>query len=345
MQGTWLSLWEWSPAGHVVQAFVDVNQWRTHRRTKKKSRSDWTSDRVYPSSPAHTHPPPAWMLQEALSDFHLDLFFRGDPRLSPPVWVRGSGAGGWRFSPGCEQTGFRGWRRCGGSLCEAPGPALLCYPGLRFAALLPFFFQADSCVSPWSLFPESFREEGAHGQTKDLKRLFSFCSGVFFELRSLRQTDLYSFCFSPFSRLSFSYSFISLCTSALHSLYLYPYSSVSCLKPPLLLHLLFTSIYRYLSPLSLCPSICLWSISPPPSVLHHGTSVPVLGVVQQPAGSPGPPRRPELVPPQRRQQQRGVRPREGRRLPRWDTCSLFPPGRVTGVLRPGGGVGWRGELL
>ncbi|KAG7231373.1 hypothetical protein INR49_012213 [Caranx melampygus] len=73
---------------HVVQAFVDVNQWRTHRRTKKKKSPgpiEQPTASVRPSSPVHTHLASAWMLPEAPSDFHLDLIFRGDPRFSPPV--------------------------------------------------------------------------------------------------------------------------------------------------------------------------------------------------------------------------------------------------------------------
>lgn len=47
-----LSLWEWSPAGHVVRAFVDVNQWKAQEDKKK---SPGPTDRIRPSSPALTH--------------------------------------------------------------------------------------------------------------------------------------------------------------------------------------------------------------------------------------------------------------------------------------------------
>lgn len=137
---------------------------------------------------------------------------------------------------------------------------------------------------------------------------------------------------SLFTFVSSFYSSTSLCippsipARRLH-LYTSLFVSISLLKPPESLYLLLsTSVYLFL-PLSLSPTFSL-SLSPlsvslppsvslclPPTVLHHGSSVPVL-LVLLPAGSAGSPRRPELVPPQRRRQQCGLRPREGRRLPR-----------------------------
>lgn len=150
---------------------------------KKKSPGpiDWPSATVRPPrrTLALLRPGCCW---KPLRFLHLDFLLRGAPRFSPPVWVQGSGAGGWRLSPGCEQTGFKGRRRCGGSVCEAPGPALLCYPGLRVAALLPafssFFPAYFSSVSLWSLYPETHSDEfldtgeKTHGEREDLNGLW-----------------------------------------------------------------------------------------------------------------------------------------------------------------------------
>lgn len=71
---------------------------------------------------------------------------------------------------------------------------------------------------------------------------------------------------------------------------------------------------------SLKPSFSCIPPSPPAPLrsslsVHHGSSAPGL-LVLLPAGSAGSPRSPELVPPQRRRRQRGLRPREGRGVSR-----------------------------
>lgn len=123
-------------------------QWRTTRRTKKKKRSPGPTDLPHPSS-AGEHSLLCGL--DAAGSPYGSLPGSFSPRRSavlPAGLSARQRAGGWRLSPGCEQTEAEGVVEVWGSVCEAPGPALLCYRGLRVAAVLPAFspcFRGSFC--------------------------------------------------------------------------------------------------------------------------------------------------------------------------------------------------------
>lgn len=100
-------LWEWSLAGHVLRAFVDVTAGRTGGQKGPGP--------FHRLQPALTRSAPALHAAESPSGPSLGS-------VSPRRFSR-LVAGGWRLRPGCceQQAGFRGW----GSVREAaPGPEL-----------------------------------------------------------------------------------------------------------------------------------------------------------------------------------------------------------------------------
>ncbi|MEQ2204648.1 hypothetical protein XENOCAPTIV_016376 [Xenoophorus captivus] len=149
---------------HMVRAFVDVIRGRKSRSTeKKRKKSTGPTHRTFPYSfpGAQTVLLGLDAAAAAPPELHLDRLFRGAPRslLLPAglsAWQRGLGDGG------CVRA-----VRCGGRCaCSPPGPLLLCYPGLRFKALLPAF---PACFFLDVFLLEAQRSFGkTHGHKEDL---------------------------------------------------------------------------------------------------------------------------------------------------------------------------------
>lgn len=164
--GFWdcLCLWEWSPAGHMVRAFVDVIRAGKNRSTERK-------ERKVPLRPTERFPsgfPGAQRLLLGLDaaaaaspELHLDRLFRGAPRslllrAGLSAWLRGLGDGG------CVRA-----VRCGGRcVCSTP-QALRCFviPGCALKPSSRLSPRLCQPISPGSVFPgspEEFRKTHGH---------------------------------------------------------------------------------------------------------------------------------------------------------------------------------------